>query len=47
VYAQFDGQSSFGWQQVLALLGRQPELAAINAEIKHKSAYDVDGRTLP
>ena len=47
VYAQFDGQSSFGWQQVLALLGRQPELAAINAEIKHKSAYDVDQRTLP
>lgn len=45
IYAHFEGQVSFGWQQVLALLQREPELASINAQIKHKSAFDVDRRT--
>jgi spore coat polysaccharide biosynthesis protein SpsF len=45
VYAHLDGQAGFGWQDVLALLERKPDLASINAEVKHKSAFDVDHRT--
>ncbi|MFZ0533826.1 MAG: glycosyltransferase family protein [Anaerolineales bacterium] len=45
IYNNFEGQSVFSWQQVLALLEREPELAFINADVKHKSAYDVDHRT--
>jgi spore coat polysaccharide biosynthesis protein SpsF len=44
IYIHFDGQVGFGWQQILALLERQPELFTINAEVKHKSAFDVDQR---
>jgi spore coat polysaccharide biosynthesis protein SpsF len=45
VYAHFDGREDFGWQDTLALLKQKPELAAINAQVKHKSAFDVDQRT--
>ena len=46
VYARFDGQDDFGWQDVLALLEKEPELASINADVKHKSAFDVDQRSV-
>ena len=45
VYARFEGQMYFSWLDVLALLEKEPELAAINADVKHKSAFDVDQRT--
>ncbi len=33
-----------GWM-FLALLEKEPDLASINADVKHKSAFDVDQRT--
>jgi spore coat polysaccharide biosynthesis protein SpsF len=45
IYTHFGDQVGFSWQQVLALLERVPELASINADVKHKSAFDVDQRT--
>jgi spore coat polysaccharide biosynthesis protein SpsF len=45
VYSRFDGQPEFGWDDVLALLEREPGLASINADIQHKSVFDVDHRT--
>jgi len=45
IYTRFEGRDDFTWQDVLSLLEREPELAAINADVKHKSAFDVDQRT--
>jgi spore coat polysaccharide biosynthesis protein SpsF len=44
VVARFGGRDDFGWLDVLALLEREPELMAINAEILHKTMVDVDER---
>jgi spore coat polysaccharide biosynthesis protein SpsF len=44
VYAHFIGEAPYDWQAVLALLQKQPQLSAINADIEHKSVYDVDQR---
>jgi spore coat polysaccharide biosynthesis protein SpsF len=44
VYSYFHGQSIFGWQQVLNLIELHPELASINAQVEHKSAFDIDDR---
>jgi spore coat polysaccharide biosynthesis protein SpsF len=40
VYARFDGRDVFTWQEVLALVQRKPELAAINSTVRHKTLYD-------
>jgi spore coat polysaccharide biosynthesis protein SpsF len=45
VYARFEGTAHFSWLDVLALLAKEPELADLNAQVKHKSAFDVDQRT--
>ncbi len=45
VHAHLDGQAGTGWQDILALLQQEPGLAAINADVKHKSAFDIDQRT--
>jgi spore coat polysaccharide biosynthesis protein SpsF len=45
VYTRFEGRDDFTWQEVLALFEREPELATINTDVKHKSAFDVDQRT--
>jgi spore coat polysaccharide biosynthesis protein SpsF len=45
VYAHFGAYQVFGWQDVLALLQAEPELAKINAGVAHKTAFDVDQRT--
>jgi len=45
VYHNFMGQKIFTWQQVLTLLAAKPELALINTEVQHKSAFDVDERS--
>ncbi len=44
VYSHFDSFEVFGWQEVLALLQIEPELAFINAAVPHKSAFDIDQR---
>ena len=44
VFSHFGSRENFTWQNILALLEREPELAAINAAVKHKSAFDVDQR---
>ena len=40
------GHNRFGWQEVLALLEKQPELAQINAAVPHNTAFDVDPRAV-
>lgn len=42
VYARFEGRDDFSWQDVLALFEREPELANINSNVIHKSAFDTD-----
>jgi spore coat polysaccharide biosynthesis protein SpsF (cytidylyltransferase family) len=44
IYTHLDGQVGFGWMEILALLQREPALASINSDVKHKSAFDVDQR---
>jgi spore coat polysaccharide biosynthesis protein SpsF len=44
VYARFPDRDDFSWLDVLALFKREPELAQINANVKHKTAFDVDTR---
>jgi spore coat polysaccharide biosynthesis protein SpsF len=41
VYARLEGRGEFGWREVLALVQAEPELAAINAGVRHKSHRDV------
>ncbi len=45
VHHHFTGQPDFGWKDVLSLLQREPGLATINSQVKHKSAFDVDPQT--
>jgi spore coat polysaccharide biosynthesis protein SpsF len=40
VYARFDGKDDFSWKDVLTLVQSEPELAAINASVRHKTLYD-------
>lgn len=44
VYARFDGRDDFSWLQVVALLEQEPNLAQINASIRHKHYRQVDSR---
>jgi len=45
IYSHFPGRDDFGWMEILDLFEREPELAQINAEIKHKKGTDVDERS--
>ena len=45
VYARFAGRDDFTWQDVLELLEREPDLAAINSSVQHKNMTDVDERS--
>lgn len=49
VFARFATHSepNFTWLDVLALFEREPELAEINANIRHKTMTDVDERAAP
>jgi len=40
VYARFGGSDDFSWRDMLSLVQSEPELAAINAAVRHKSLYD-------
>ena len=42
VYARFDNRDSFGWTEVLALFGREPGLAKINASVPQKSGLEAE-----
>jgi spore coat polysaccharide biosynthesis protein SpsF len=44
VYEHFGGQDDFSWLDVLELFHDQPELAKINADVHHRTAFDVDER---
>jgi spore coat polysaccharide biosynthesis protein SpsF len=44
IYARFAGRDDFGWEEVLALVQREPELAQINADVRHKNLFEVDAR---
>jgi spore coat polysaccharide biosynthesis protein SpsF len=44
IYAHFPGRDDFSWLEVVALLERQPELLAINAQVQHKHYLQVDER---
>jgi spore coat polysaccharide biosynthesis protein SpsF len=41
IYAAFENEDDFTWRDVLALFERQPDLAAINAHVEHKTAFHV------
>lgn len=42
IYARFGGRDDFSWQEVLELMGREPDLAAINAGVAHKWVNEVE-----
>lgn len=44
VYSRFDGRDDFSWKDVLALVHKEPQLAQINAAVKHKTLKDIDER---
>jgi spore coat polysaccharide biosynthesis protein SpsF (cytidylyltransferase family) len=44
IYKRFGGRDDFSWLEVVALIARYPELAAINASVAHKTVHDVDVR---
>ncbi len=44
IYAHFEGRDDFGWLDVLALMQSNPQLGAINANVRHKMGFEVDER---
>ncbi len=44
VYSRMGGRDEFSWKEVLALVEREPELAQINASVRHKTLNEVDER---
>lgn len=43
IYARFNGRDDFSWLEVLALFEREPALAEINAQVRHKRHGESDG----
>jgi spore coat polysaccharide biosynthesis protein SpsF len=44
IFARFDNRDDFGWKDIVALFAREPELAQINARVRHKMGKEVDER---
>ncbi|HJW89569.1 MAG TPA: glycosyltransferase family protein [Anaerolineales bacterium] len=44
IFAAFPGREDFSWLEVLALFEREPQLAQINAGVRHKTVSEVDPR---
>ena len=44
IYAHFENRAGFSWLEVLDLFRQRPELAQINAGIRHKTYNEVDER---
>ena len=47
VFARLGDKPQFTWQDVLTVLQQEPELARINAEVRHKTMTEVDERAKP
>lgn len=45
VINRLDGRNDFTWLDVLELFKKEPQLALINQDIKHKSMFDVEDRS--
>ena len=45
IFARLPDQSQFTWYDVLQIAQKNPELAEINAGIRHKTMTDVDERS--
>ena len=41
VYASFDNQDTMGWREVVELLERRPELAALNSHVAQKALHEA------
>jgi spore coat polysaccharide biosynthesis protein SpsF len=46
VYTALDNRNDFSWLDVLQLVQAHPEIAEINANVQHKTMFDVDKRNL-
>ncbi len=44
IYDRFHGRNDFSWLEVLGLYRREPELFEVNANIHHKTMFDVEGK---
>ncbi len=44
IYQRLSGNANFTWLDVLAIFEREPELAKLNAQVKHRTMYHVDQR---
>jgi spore coat polysaccharide biosynthesis protein SpsF len=44
IFHHFQGEDTFSWLDVLHLIQQQPELARINAGVRHKVGTEVDAR---
>jgi spore coat polysaccharide biosynthesis protein SpsF len=44
IFARLDNMDEFSWMDILALVQKEPELSAINADVRHKSMTEVDER---
>jgi len=42
IFAYFGGRNDFSWTEVLDLFKAQPQLSSLNANVEHKSQFDVD-----
>jgi spore coat polysaccharide biosynthesis protein SpsF len=45
IYSRYSNRDRFSWLEVLELFQREPELSAINAQVRHKDYRAVDSRT--
>jgi len=46
IFARLDGKSDFTWYDLLSIVQKEPELAEINAGIRHKTMTETDHRAL-
>jgi spore coat polysaccharide biosynthesis protein SpsF len=44
IYLRLSSNPDFTWLDVLAIVEREPDLAKLNARVKHRTMYDVDVR---
>jgi spore coat polysaccharide biosynthesis protein SpsF len=44
IFNRFGGSDTFPWEEVLHLVEREPQLAQINAGVRHKTGTEVDQR---
>jgi spore coat polysaccharide biosynthesis protein SpsF len=45
IFARLGDKKDFSWYDVLEIVQKEPELAKINAEIRHKTMTEVDNRS--